>query len=69
MEISIIFEEYKKKIAKAQLYQRDTKKMVEQELNKLSQYDKLLEEKPELKHEIFDGNNMHFRNAKNGQLM
>lgn len=69
MEISSIFEECKKNIAKAQLYQRDTKKMAEQELNKLSQYEKLLEEKPELKHEIFDGNNMYFRNAKNGQRM
>ena len=69
VKIAGIFNEFCNKIAQVQLYQGEAKDMANKKLSKLSEYDELLKEKPELENNFFDRKNMFFRNAENGDLM
>ena len=69
VKIAGIFNEFCNNIAQVQLYQGEAKDMANKKLSKLSEYDELLKEKPELENNFFDRKNMFFRNAENGDLM
>ena len=56
--IASIFEDFCNKMVRVQLYQRDANIMANQKLSQLKEYDG-----------FFDGNNMFFRNAEDGNLM
>jgi len=64
MKIQDIFESYSSKMTQIHLYQRAMKNIAKKELNELYQYEKSLEEHPDLKELAFSHDNMFFLNAK-----
>lgn len=67
MNIDEIFESYSNKMTQLSLYQRAMKDIAKKELEKLTEYEKSLEDYPELKERSLSLHNMSFRIAANGE--
>lgn len=67
MNMDEIFESYADKMSQLCLYQRAMKGIAKKELEKLAEYEKSLEEHPEIKDSSLSFHNMAFRSAKTGK--
>lgn len=69
MDLNEIIKSYFKKMTQIHLYQRAMKELAKKEHEKIYEYEKSLEEHPELKEYSHSSHNMIFRRAKDGEYI